>query len=154
MPTVSAPGLIAVPVAQAARALQWDEAVPLAILASRDATARPTTVEARVDIPRASVRDLNARVWEWAMGPIGGRLTMTTQLEAPAEVMTPGGRGYIFAAAPIPDDVLAELDRADIEQLAEALRKHGVELAHSIVQAKRRARAATQEGRGDEHTEP
>src|SRR5690606_28749736 len=114
MPTVSAPGLIAVPVAQAARALQWDEAVPLAILASRDATARPTTVEARVDIPRASVRDLNARVWEWAMGPIGGRLTMTTQLEAPAEVMTPGGRGYIFAAAPIPDDVLAELDRADI----------------------------------------
>jgi transcriptional regulator with XRE-family HTH domain len=142
-------------VAQAAQILQWDESVPLEILASRDATARPETVRASTRVPSGSAGDQLARsVQGMAQSSQGGVLIMTTRMEAPAEVMTPGGRGYLFVASPIPDDVMAELDHEDVERLAETLRKHGVELAHTIVQAKRRARAATQEGRGDEHTEP
>lgn len=139
-------------VAQAARALQWDESIPLEILASRDATARPTTVEAKAHIPKEGVRELNERLWKWAIGPVGGGLVMTTQLEAPSEIMTPRGRGYIFAVAPLPDDVMDELDKDDVETLAETLRQHGVQMACDIVAAKRRA-LATQEARQREEEE-
>src|SRR5690606_6169974 len=108
----------------------------------------PMRESAFISSSTVSDDEMHLRAYEWAEQRGVDGVIMTSRMQVPSEILTADGVGYLFAVAPIPDDVMAELDHEDVERLAEALRKHGVELAHSIVQAKRRARAATQEGRG------
>ncbi|MFD8531511.1 helix-turn-helix transcriptional regulator [Streptosporangium canum] len=107
-----------------------------------DALAQSATVRASVQAPSEVTADkLHAKAWERARERGARGLIATTQMEVPSEILTEEGVGYIFAVAPLPDDVLAELDKEDVEWLAETLCQHGIELARGIVETKRRARA-------------
>lgn len=121
-----------------------------------DATARPATVRASAHVPSPAADDEQEerfwrRAYEGARERSGGGAVLISRMEIPREITTDIGRGYAFAVAPLPDDVMAELNDEDVEWLGDALREHGVALARRIAETKRLERAS-QEAQREEET--